>query len=211
MNHSPPGSSVHGLSQAKILVGVAIFFSRGSSRPRVRTLVSCMAGRFFTPEPPGKRPQSMSYASSIPHVVSKEILKVSTTTIPLQKLRSQREMWDLALGKVKSSQHTAFGHVHFHMPRIWRSQHRARRGGFTPFPKTLEHQYQHYNLSKQTQLDKKMLAHYRSPTHSLAVNPLHCHVMWPKFHSGLQTSIWSFCGYYLVTKLCPTLLLSHGL
>ena len=62
-------------------------------------------------------------------------------------------------------------------------------------------QHQHYNLTKKTQLDKKMLAHYRSPTHSLAVNPLHCHVMWPKYHSGLQTSFWSFCGCCLVTKL----------
>ena len=31
-----------------------IFFSRGSSRHRDQTLVSCLAGRFFTTEPPGK-------------------------------------------------------------------------------------------------------------------------------------------------------------
>ena len=31
----------------------AISFSRGSSRPRDRTRVSCIAGRFFTTEPPG--------------------------------------------------------------------------------------------------------------------------------------------------------------
>ena len=31
---SPPGSSVHGISQAKILEWVAISSSRGSSRPR---------------------------------------------------------------------------------------------------------------------------------------------------------------------------------
>ena len=43
---SPPGSSVHGILQARILEWVS--FSRGSSRPRDRTWVSCTAGRFFT-------------------------------------------------------------------------------------------------------------------------------------------------------------------
>ena len=41
-------SSVHGILQAKILEGVAIPFSRGSSQPRDWTWVSCTAGRFFT-------------------------------------------------------------------------------------------------------------------------------------------------------------------
>ena len=38
---SPPGSSIHGILQARILEWVAISFSRGSSRPRDRTQVSC--------------------------------------------------------------------------------------------------------------------------------------------------------------------------
>ena len=42
-----PGSSVHGISQARILECVAISFSRGSSRPRDLTWVSCIAGRCF--------------------------------------------------------------------------------------------------------------------------------------------------------------------
>ena len=42
------GSSVHGISQAKILEWVAISYSRGSSQPRDRTQVSYIAGRFFT-------------------------------------------------------------------------------------------------------------------------------------------------------------------
>ena len=37
MHHSPPGSSVHGIFQERILEWVAISFSRGSSRPRVQT------------------------------------------------------------------------------------------------------------------------------------------------------------------------------
>ena len=36
MDCSPPGSSVHGTSQARILEWVAISFSRGSSQPRIK-------------------------------------------------------------------------------------------------------------------------------------------------------------------------------
>ena len=36
---TPPGSSVHGISQARMLEWVAIPFSRGLSQPRDRTLV----------------------------------------------------------------------------------------------------------------------------------------------------------------------------
>ena len=48
MDCSPPDSSVHGISQARILEWVAIPFSRGSSQPRDWTQVSCIASRFFT-------------------------------------------------------------------------------------------------------------------------------------------------------------------
>ena len=44
---SLPGSSVHGILQARILKWVAISFSRGSSRPRDETQVSRIAGRLF--------------------------------------------------------------------------------------------------------------------------------------------------------------------
>ena len=45
---SLPGSSVHGILQARILEWVAISFSRGSSRPGDQTRVSRIAGRRFT-------------------------------------------------------------------------------------------------------------------------------------------------------------------
>ena len=48
VDRSPPGSSVHGILQARILEWIAIPFSRGTSWPRGQTLVSCIAGRFFT-------------------------------------------------------------------------------------------------------------------------------------------------------------------
>ena len=51
MDCNLPGSCVHGIFQARILEWVAILFSRGSSRPRDRTRVSCIADRFFTRKP----------------------------------------------------------------------------------------------------------------------------------------------------------------
>ena len=52
---SLPGSSVHGILQARTLEWVAIPFSRGSSWPRDPSFGSpALAGRFFPPEPPGE-------------------------------------------------------------------------------------------------------------------------------------------------------------
>ena len=45
---SPPGFSVYGILQARILEWVAIPFSRGSSQLRDQTWVSRIGGRFFT-------------------------------------------------------------------------------------------------------------------------------------------------------------------
>ena len=54
MDYSPPGSSVHGISQARILERVAIFFFRGYSQSRYWTNNFCIPGGFFTTEPLGK-------------------------------------------------------------------------------------------------------------------------------------------------------------
>ena len=57
MNCSPPGSSVHGILQARIVERVAIPFSREYSQPRIKPMSPAspaMAGRFFTAAPPGK-------------------------------------------------------------------------------------------------------------------------------------------------------------
>ena len=48
MDCSPPGSSVPGISQARILEWIAISFFRESSWPRDQTQVSCILGRLFT-------------------------------------------------------------------------------------------------------------------------------------------------------------------
>ena len=47
-HYSPLGSSVHGILQARVLVWVAISFSRGSSQPRHQTQVSYIVGRHLT-------------------------------------------------------------------------------------------------------------------------------------------------------------------
>ena len=47
IDYSPPGSSVHGILQARILEWVAIPCSRGSSQPRDGIQVSCIAVAFF--------------------------------------------------------------------------------------------------------------------------------------------------------------------
>ena len=54
MDCSLPSSSVHGILQVRKLEWVAISFPRGYSWPRDSTLISYIAGGFFTPEPPGK-------------------------------------------------------------------------------------------------------------------------------------------------------------
>ena len=59
IDYRPPGSSVHGIFQARITEWVAMPHSRGSSWPRDPTLVSCVSciGRwifFLTTKPPGK-------------------------------------------------------------------------------------------------------------------------------------------------------------
>ena len=54
MDGRSPGSSVHGVLQARILEWVAVPFSRRSSQPRDHTQVSCTAGDSLPAEPPGK-------------------------------------------------------------------------------------------------------------------------------------------------------------
>ena len=57
MDVSPPGSSVNENFQARILEWAATAYSRGPSQTRDGTsisCVSCIAGRFFTIELPGK-------------------------------------------------------------------------------------------------------------------------------------------------------------
>ena len=51
IDHRPPGSSVHGILQARIVEWVAMPFCRGSSQPKDRTHISGSESRPFTTEP----------------------------------------------------------------------------------------------------------------------------------------------------------------
>ena len=54
MDCSTSGSSVHGILQARILEWVAIPFSRGSSRPRIKSISPALQADSLPSEPSGK-------------------------------------------------------------------------------------------------------------------------------------------------------------
>ena len=62
MDRGPLGSSVHGISQARMLEWVAILSSRASSQRRDQAHVSYQAGELITTELPGKPVLSQSPA-----------------------------------------------------------------------------------------------------------------------------------------------------
>ena len=61
-DQSSPGSSVHGILQARIPERVVISSSRGSSWPWDGKHISCIACRIFTSEPPGNLPQVIRWS-----------------------------------------------------------------------------------------------------------------------------------------------------
>ena len=80
MDCSLMGTSVHGILQAGILEWAAISFSRGSSRPRDQTQISCIAWGFFTNLLQGKISFRLTELMSL---LSKRLSRVfSKTTVP---------------------------------------------------------------------------------------------------------------------------------
>ena len=98
MDYSPPGSPVRGVSQARILEWVAISFARGSSRPRDWTCVSCLAGRFFTTEPPGK-----PYNNIIFSLIVKWDKCFTWGLLPSSNHSLNRSLKDLSIGSYQIS------------------------------------------------------------------------------------------------------------
>ena len=80
-------SSVHGILQARILEWVAITFSR-SSWPRDWTWVSCITGRFFISEPPGKpqRTVSLMLSNITAHGHFNHFRKSPSDRLPVSKI-----------------------------------------------------------------------------------------------------------------------------
>ena len=66
IDYSLPGSSIHGIFQARFLEWVAISYFRESCWPRDQTHISCVAlvGRFFITGPPGNPLHMSSFIQS---------------------------------------------------------------------------------------------------------------------------------------------------
>ena len=78
MDCSPPGSSVHGIFQARIREWVAIPFSRGSPGPRERTQVSRIADRFSTAGATREATPNLAESSQNPTPLSWALIPVSS-------------------------------------------------------------------------------------------------------------------------------------
>ena len=92
MDCSLPGSSVHGISQAKILEWIDFSFSRGPSQHRYRTCVSCTAGRFFTTKPPRKQYTYGWFMLSF----DKKQKKNSVKQLSFNWKKKKKSWWDLS-------------------------------------------------------------------------------------------------------------------
>ena len=82
MDCNLPGSSVYGIILAKILEWVAIPFSKGSSRPRDWTWVSCIAGGFLT-----------IWAAREAHILWNTALQIGTTYEQNNQGITQHKPW----------------------------------------------------------------------------------------------------------------------
>ena len=102
MNCSLPSSSVHGILQARIVEWVAISFSRGFSWRRDRTQVSCIAGRFFTTEPPGNPFSCIEFiAQSCPTLCDR--MDCSLTGSALHRILQARVLESVAISFTRGS------------------------------------------------------------------------------------------------------------
>ena len=87
---SLPGSSVQGIFQARALEWVVTSFSRGSSRPRDRTWVSCIVGRCFTVWATREAPNAS--VSRLVHRTFYFLKLFCQDNLPVKDLQSQ-EVW----------------------------------------------------------------------------------------------------------------------
>ena len=83
---SPPGFSVHGILQARILEWIAISSSRGSSWPRDETRVSCTANGFFTTWTTREAPMQVKFI-----LVTNFFLKNSTCKVRYSWICTNKE------------------------------------------------------------------------------------------------------------------------
>ena len=89
---SPPGSSVHGILQARILEWVAMPSSRASFWPRDQTHISCVfcdAGKFFTAEPAGKPYISSTIGSIIYRHMISQVKSLKRSELVLSSIKQR--------------------------------------------------------------------------------------------------------------------------
>ena len=94
--YSPSGSSIHGISQARILGWAAISFSRGSSCIRDWIHVSCLSGVYFTIEPPGM-PADSSWMICVGSLTRALVFSSASLLLPYPSLLWKARPWE-ALG-----------------------------------------------------------------------------------------------------------------
>ena len=109
MDCSPPGSSVHGISQARIHEWVAISFSRRPSQPRDQPHDSCIGRQSLTAEPPGKA--TMEYYSAIKR---DEIWVICTGSFP----EMQMDLQSVTHSEVSQKEKNKY-HILTHVCGIW--------------------------------------------------------------------------------------------
>ena len=87
MDCSPPGSSVHGILQARILEWVTISYSRGSSWPRDWiniSCISCIAGKLFT-----------HWATFVISIIQVKTMIKSNTVGKTGKMYNTQHCWEM--------------------------------------------------------------------------------------------------------------------
>ena len=83
MDYSPPGSSVHRISHARILEWIAISFSRGSSQPRDRTWVSYIGRQILYHWATREAPTQLRNSFNFPRISIPLIWSFSAISVPL--------------------------------------------------------------------------------------------------------------------------------
>ena len=124
VDYSPPCSSVHGIFQTRVLKWVVISHSRGSSRPRDRTCISCVSciGRqilyhFATWE-------AQTFVGGVQSLSHVRLFVTPWTAAPQASLstpNSHNLLRLMSIGSVMPSNHLVLSHPLFLLPSIFPS------------------------------------------------------------------------------------------
>ena len=91
MNCRPPGSSVHGILQARILEWVATPFSRGSSQPGIKSRSPALQVDSLPSEPPGSQAPEGRYLMENGNISTVFLHKVSSTGDLADNLKKKKK------------------------------------------------------------------------------------------------------------------------